>query len=323
MARCWCAALALWSCVACSKAHDASPPRPSATAARVQASGRALPAKPASHQGIALRVGRRIGKGGDALSATLYRYSGAAMHGWLWVARIRPGKARFELLPASRPRPLAVILKGHEPTGDYVAVNGGFYDHEKPMGLVVSRGKLVSPLGAHGGSGVFLVEGQRPAVVPRDDYRAHAPVLALQSVDRLVDHGRVLVRPRPDLHRDARSAVAIDADGAVLFAVAFDARAAFPLSDDAIRMSEPCTTTGPTLLEFAELLARDLGARFALNLDGGSSTAMRLRIGEARLDVIARRATINALVARPRDALLPHQAHRERKGTANSAGLEN
>ncbi len=298
MARWWCAAVALWASVACSKAHKSPAPTASvATVASVPASASAAPAKPsAPAKRLALRVERRIGNGRDALSATLYRYAGAATHGHLWVARILPAKASFEVLPATHPRPLAVILKGHEPLGDYVAINGGFYDDEKPMGLVVASGKLVAPLRKHGGSGVFLLESGRPSIVARDDYRPHS-ALALQSVDRLVDKGSVLVRPRPGLRRDARSAVAIDADGAVLFVVAFDARAAFPLSDDAIRMSAPCTTTGPTLLEFAQLLARELGARFALNLDGGSSTSMRMRIGKTQLDVVAHRATINALVA--------------------------
>lgn len=297
MARRWCAALALFSCVACSKTHRA-PLRPGPSAPAPAAAAKGAPAgsaRPA--RGLSLRVERRIGQRGDALSATLYRYTGAATHGRLWVARILPSKARLELVPAPKPRPLARILEGHEPRGDYVAINGGFYDKERPMGLVVAAGRRVAPLAARGGSGVFFVEGGRPGIVHRDGYKAVKPTLALQSVDRLVDRGRVLVRSRPGLRRDARSAVVIDGQGAVLFAVAFDARAAFPLSKDTIRMSTGCTTTGPTLLEFAKLLVRDLHARSALNLDGGSSTSMRLYIGKARLDVIAHHATINALVA--------------------------
>lgn len=294
------AALAFALCLACSKSRKAprpAPPVPSATSASTAAPSSSAGAPDI---GSALRVERRIGKRGDPLSATLYRFTSAAVHGRLWVARVLPDKARFELLPASRPRPLATILKKHEPGADYVALNGGFYDDDRPMGLVVAGGKLIAPLRKRGGSGVFVVQDGRPAVVARDGYHAAQPALALQSVDRLVDHGRVLVRPRPGLRRAARSAIAIDADGTVLLAVAFDARAAFPLSNDVVRMSQTCTTSGPTLFELAELLVRDLGARSALNLDGGSSTSMRLRFGKARLDIIARHATINALVAVPR-----------------------
>ena len=96
--------------------------------------------------------------------------------------------------------------------------------------------------------------------------------------------------------------MAIDADGAVLFAVAFDERAAFPLSADRIQMAPASTSTGPTLRQFAALLARELHARYALNLDGGFSTSMQIYIGGAKLDVIAHRATINALVSTPRSS---------------------
>jgi uncharacterized protein YigE (DUF2233 family) len=299
MSRRWRAVLACVLGFACSKTHKAPPlpAPPSAAVSRAAASAAPSASAAAPAAGLVLHLERQIGKSGDALSAELYRYTGAASHGRMWVAHVRPGKAHIQLLPVPRPRPLADILKGREPRGDYVAVNGGFYDQERPMGLVVAGGSPVAPLRERGGSGVFFVEMGRPAIVHRDAYKAKKPALALQSVDRLVDGGRVLVRARPGLRRDARSAVVIDAEGAVLFAVAFDAQAAFPLSDDEIRMSAASTTSGPTLLEFAKLLVGDLHARTALNLDGGSSTSMRIRIGKAHLDVIARHATINVLVA--------------------------
>lgn len=302
-------------CVACSRPHKRPEPAAASAAAKAGSSAKAISAAKASAPakagaatkvgdahaaGLALRVEERIGKPGDPLSATLYRYKGSATHGRLWVARVLPDKARLHLLPASRPRPLAAILKGHEPSGDYVAVNGGFYDKERPMGLVVAAHKPIAPMRKGGGSGVFFVQAGHPAIVHRDAYKAERPLFALQSVDRLVDDGHVLVRARPGLRRDARSAVVIDHQGAVLLAVAFDAQAAFPLSRDVIRMSAGSTTSGPTLLEFARVLVGALRAESALNLDGGSSTSMRIRIGKAKLDVIARHATINALVASPR-----------------------
>ncbi len=244
---------ALFACLllaACS--HDKPPPPPAAVAS---SSATTAPAPPP-----ALRVEQQLGAATDAISATLYRYNWPESHGRLWVARIVPDKARFALVPAPRPQPLATIVKGREPSGDSVAINGGFYDQDRPMGLVVAGGKPVAPLEKRGGSGVFLVEAGRPAIVHRDAYAAREPSLAIQSIDRLVDHGRVLVKPRPGLPRDARSVVAIDADGAVLFVVAFDERAAFPTSKDVIQMSPASTTTGPTLLEIAELLATDLHA---------------------------------------------------------------
>ncbi|MEB2310611.1 MAG: phosphodiester glycosidase family protein [Sorangiineae bacterium] len=300
--------LALLAVAACSREPRLSPASGSQRAASSAASAPRLaraapplasaPARPDA--GVALSVERALGAPGDALGATLYRYAARETHGQLWVARALPAKTRFELIPAPRPRPLARITAAHEPAGDFASINGGFYEQNRPMGLVLAGGKELAPLSPRGGSGVFGVEAGVPFVVHRDDYQARSPSVALQSIDRLVDAGEVLVRPRPDLPRDARSALAITADGAVLLVIAFDARAAFPTSDTVIRLTPASTSTGPTLLEFAEWLAGELGARYALNLDGGFSTAMRLRIGGERHEVIAHRATINALVASAR-----------------------
>lgn len=295
LTRCLLPAAAL--CLACSHAEKVPPPAPVPAASSASSTSSASSAPAADAPEPALRTEQRIGKATDALSATLYRYAGPASHGRVWVARVLPAKARIALVPAPHPEPLAKIVAAHEPSGDYVAVNGGFYDNDRPMGLVVAGGKRIAPLDARGGSGVFFMEADRAAIVHRDAFTAKRPALALQSIDRLVDGGRSLVTARGDARRDARSAVAIDAQGAVMLVVAFDERAAFRTSDSVIQMSPASTTTGPTLQEFAELLAGELGARTALNLDGGFSTAMRLHLGATKLEVIAHKATINAIVA--------------------------
>lgn len=279
--------------VACSRDNKTPQPTPAPAALPAVSNSTLVPTP-------TLRVEQQLGAASDAISATLYRYALPESHGRLWVARVTPGKAHVTLVPAPRPEPLATLVKRREPSGDSVAINGGFYDHERPMGLVVADGKRVAPLQPRGGSGVFFIDQGRPAIVHRDAYTARNPSVAIQSIDRLVDQGHVLVKPRPDLPRDARSVLALDDAGALLFVIAFDERAAFRTSDTVIQMTPASTTTGPTLLEIATLLVDHLHARFALNLDGGFSTAMRLHVGAARREVIAHRATINAIMAAPR-----------------------
>ncbi len=251
-----------------------------------------------------LVIEREIGDRADALSATLYRYDRKVSRGEIWVARVRPKAARIDLLPSSEPAPLAKVLAGHEPPGDYVAINGGFYDAAKPMGLVIVDGKTLAPATKRGGSGMFLVDERGPAIVHRDEREAFSPHprIAIQSIDRLVDRGKVLVKEHGDARRDARSAVAIEEDGSVLFVAMFDREAGEHSASGTVQLNGQASSIGLTLGEAAELLARDrahggFGARFALNLDGGFSTSMRVHLKGATLELVAHRATINALMA--------------------------
>ena len=127
---------------------------------------------------------------------------------------------------------------------------------------------------------------------------------AVQSIDRLVHESEVLVNARPDLPRDARSAVAIDWLGRVHLIAAVDERSIAHEDDGEIQLGPETTTTGPSLWQLADFLARPvleggLGARFALNLDGGFSTALQVRLGDERVSIGGYRGTINALMAQP------------------------
>lgn len=219
--------------------------------------------------------------------------------GRLLVVEVPPA-ARLEVLPAPVPSPLARIAD--LPAGrTCVAVNGGFYDARGAMGWVVHAGEEAAPLRATGGSGVLLVDATGPAIVHRDA-AAGRPREALQSIDRLVDAGRSLVRPNARPDPDARSAVALRADGTVIFAVVFAEQAVARERPGRVELGPASSSTGLSLAAWAELLAAPvadggLGATAALNLDGGYSTALALRVGDLRLDVVAHAATINALRA--------------------------
>mgnify|MGYP001382457605 CR=1 FL=1 len=274
----------------------------------VGASGRAEAPERADAPGIRLERGallRRFGAPDDPVEGGVWRYTEPGGTGRLIVVTIDPARARIGVLPSSAPRPLASLVAGER--GDFVAINGGFYDEKnQAMGLVVSGGAVHARLRRGGGSGVFFVRGGEPAIVHRGSDLLRQPLdEALQSIDRLVDESEVLVRQRADLPRDARSAVAIDWRGRIHLVVAVDERAIATERDGAIQLGPESTTTGPTLWQLAEFLARPvleggLGARFALNLDGGFSTALQLRLRGERLAVGGYRGTINALVARPR-----------------------
>ncbi len=227
--------------------------------------------------------------------------------GPVWVARIELSKSQLSVVQAKTPRPLLKIVAGKLPEGDHVAINGSFYGRDdRPMGWVVSGKRQLAPKTRSGGSGIFLLEGSAARIVHRDVPLPKAlPDVALQSIDRLVDAGQSVVRPRPGMRRDARSAVAVRADGSVLFIVAFDARAADMRPDSVVALNAQSTSTGLTLAEFATLMAQPraqggLGVKTALNLDGGFSTSMLVDVGGQKRSLLPHRATTNALVASPR-----------------------
>ena len=224
--------------------------------------------------------------------------------GRLLVAEFPP-TAPLEVLPASAPRPLASII-GAPDGRACAAINGGFYsaggaDDRGAMGWVVHAGEEAAPLRPGGGSGVLLVDATATRIVHRDG-AAGRPREALQSIDRLVDAGRSLVGPNARPDPDARSAVALRADGTVIFAVVFADVAVARERPGRVELGPASSSTGLSLAAWAELLARPvadggLGALTALNLDGGYSTSMAIHIGDVHLDVVAHAATINALRA--------------------------
>lgn len=248
---------------------------------------------------------QRFGRSGDAIEGGLWTYRSGSGDGRLWILTIDPARASLGVLPSTRPTPLSSLTGGLQ--GDFVAINGGFYDEaNRPMGLVVSAGAEHARLRRGGGSGVFFVKGGEPGIVHRrEDILLHPLDEAVQSIDRLVDESEVLVRLREGLPHDARSAVAIDWLGRVHLVAAVDERSIASAHGNRVQLGPETTATGPTLWQLADFLARPvlaggLGARVALNLDGGFSTALQARIRGETLSVSGYRGTINALVARPR-----------------------
>ena len=214
--------------------------------------------------------------------------------GAIWWVSV-PRDAALRVVPSATVRPLADLIGA--PSPPWAAINGGFYD-SGAMGLVVSGGVEHSPISPKGGSGVLLFGPDPAQILHRDAWRPGATE-ALQSIDRLVDAGASLVKPRAGAHRDARSAVAITADR--LWLVAAYAEQSGTPTADGVQLDDTIGE-GLTLAELAELLVTGLGATQALNLDGAVSTQMIVTTSSARWALLGERGTINAVVVSPRGA---------------------
>ncbi len=234
----------------------------------------------------------------DGMTLSVRQVTGEGWSGRLVVvAFASPHERHVRVVPSESPRPLDAILGATRPAQPYAAIDGGFYDVDsEPMGLVRTDGVDVRALSENGGSGVFLTEGGRPRIVHRSEYVASEQVReGLQSIDRLVHEGRSLVSPHASPRRAARSAVAIDGDGKLLLVVAFDDRSVVREEEARIELGSQSGQLGPTFGEMAELLVL-AGARDALGLDGGISTALTVKSSVRSLRIDGFRGTINSIV---------------------------
>jgi exopolysaccharide biosynthesis protein len=165
---------------------------------------------------------------------------------------------------------------------NYLAgVNGGYFDPEnKPVGLLISDGKLIAPLRkARLLSGVMIVSNGRIQLLRVAEYSSkRKATAALQCGPFLVDRGQ----PVPGLNdtRPARRTFVVTG-GADRAAIGF--------------------CSGVTLAQLGKILATpevaaDLKAQRALNLDGGSSSAFWFA-GERGPFSISEQKTVRDFVA--------------------------
>lgn len=230
-----------------------------------------------------------LAEGGLQLESRAWRFEGA--QGTAWIARVAlPGGAQVR--PSAEVRPFDELLPGD--AGPWAAINGGFYEHG-PMGLVVSDGQEHSPLSPRGGSGIFQWGPAAPAILHRSAWTP-GPPQALQSIDRLVDAGRSLVKARDQARAAARSAVVLT--GTELLLVALADGEGIETLPDGVQLHRT-VARGLPLWAFAELLVQGLDAQTALNLDGAISTQMAVQAQGRRFHLRGEAGTINVLVIRP------------------------
>lgn len=248
-------------------------------------------AAPPAEQTLALEAPRTLREEGG-LRLEEQGWSWGEERGTAWRVSV-PLPGRATVSPARSVVEFDALLPAD--AGPWAAINGGFYDPEgRAMGLVVSGGRERSAFVRGGGSGVFFVGPAGPAVVHRDAWKP-GPAEALQSIDRLVDEGRSLVKRREG-PLAARSAVAVGADRLWLLALAGE-QSVVPLSDGA--RLDATAGNGLPLGVFAEWIVRSTGAITALNLDGAVSTQLAVRTSAGAFRVRGERGTINAIVLRP------------------------
>lgn len=186
--------------------------------------------------------------------------------------------AELRLVSAGAPASRRTVEQIAGPYPAAVAVNASFFDTEgRAIGLGVSEGRLLAA-GKRQSWGALVVEGKKARIVlgsEIQDYRAYS--LVVQGIPRLVVGGTVQ-RLKPQVA--ARTAVCAGG-GSITIAVA----------------------TKVETTDFARFLADGLergglGCSDALNLDGGPSTQLVVRLPSMTLSLPGW-AVPNALVAVP------------------------
>jgi len=165
-----------------------------------------------------------------------------------------------------------------------IAVNGGFFSpDDKPLGLLVSQGKLLNSLRPTSWWGIFSIHGTQAQITARKDYQFDATTdFAIQAGPRLVVNEQI---PNIASNVDYRTALGITKDGRVIIAVTENLML--------------------TTQELAEIMRRPenmggLGCVNALNLDGGHSTQMYTRLATLLLQVPSFTQVADSILVVPR-----------------------
>lgn len=197
------------------------------------------------------------------------------IEGQVHLFRIDSKKIRLDLLLASDYGAAAALpaKRFRERSGAILAINGGFFDEAfRSLGLLVRRGQVINPVRMVSW-GIFTLggpEGREPGIVSRKDWRPDGVSLAIQVGPRLVIDGKIPSFKESEPSR--RSAVGISPDGWVIIAL----------------------SEAPLLLkEWAAVLQQECVQ--ALNLDGGGSSQISVRIPGLSLDVEGLTNVPNAL----------------------------
>jgi Phosphodiester glycosidase len=209
----------------------------------------------------------------DANSGDVERFLGHAF-------RIDLDAAELHLAPAGGPGSRQTVAQIATPYSAVVAVNASFFDQEgRAMGLAIDQGR-VSVASKRQSWGALVVDGTRARIVLGTDIQdplAHR--LIVQGIPRLVVGGSV-----PRLKPQVAERTAVCAAGSVVVLV---------------------VSTKVEATAFARFLGDPperggLGCSDALNLDGGPSTQLVVKLPTLTLSVPGGWGVPNALVVLPR-----------------------
>ena len=145
-----------------------------------------------------------------------------------------------------------------------LVLNGNFFDPDlKALGLVVTRGIQRNRLHKGGRvlTGIFELSGNGLNIFSRDVYQPLKALEAMQAGPRLLEGGKPIAGLGAKDSTTRRAGVCIDTQGRLIFY---------------------CSTSnlgGITLSQLQELLlSPEIGCRDALNLDGGGSAQLYLKV---------------------------------------------
>lgn len=188
------------------------------------------------------------------------------------LIRIQPSKWRLEVLRAKDYGQAALSGRRYRERSEAVLTqNGGFFDERfVSLGLLVQKGGQVNPL-RRASWGVFYLAGGSPMIVgPREYNESMSVDMAIQAGPRLVVGGKPL-KVKESLPA-RRSAIGITEQGEILLAL--------------------CET--PILLkDWAEWLRKY--AVNVLNLDGGGSSQLSVKLKDFALQINGETGVPNAL----------------------------
>jgi uncharacterized protein YigE (DUF2233 family) len=165
-----------------------------------------------------------------------------------------------------------------------IAINGGFFDPtHNALGLRIKDGLQLNPLRRISWWGVFYTVGNRPYITSLQGFGGSKKVdFAIQSGPRLLVNGQI---PPLKPGYDARSALAIDANGNIIIAVTENT--ALTTTDFARLLKTPAAQGGLNCVD-------------ALNLDGGSSSQLYAQVDKFRLTVPSFSYVSDAVIVVPR-----------------------
>jgi Phosphodiester glycosidase len=192
------------------------------------------------------------------------------------VASYEPARTSVRVALLGRPAPLATWCAAR---GVDEALVGGFFTRPgtRPLGELRTRGmaRAFAPFDAPWDArrACLHIESGRPRIARRDALPAEPRGDLLQAGPLLVHEGEIAVRDGEDAEGFAAGAAQFDSD----ITSGRYPRAALAVTDDAL-LAVACdgrsrADAGLSLAELAGVLA-ELGAREAINLDGGGSTSL-------------------------------------------------
>lgn len=190
--------------------------------------------------------------------------------GKLYAFKLSKKRSLKFLIGEKKPTSLQELEKKHN---SLVIINGSYFDENyAPVGMLKINNKLVNPKNEVGSSGILAVKDNEVAIFHKKDtnlYKDYPNIM--QNGPLLVENNGKSGIYSDDKEYSARTAIGMTKDNKTILIVAD-------------------RTASPSLWEFAKLLSTSesqggFECKTAINLDGGSSTGLRVNTPSKKLIV--------------------------------------